>query len=98
MTKGEVCPDEVESAQIGPPRRPCQRKCVPSGKDAMRDLPIRPVRLSSGPIPEVIWGMSADTPAQGATWPLGTSPPLAGKRFQLNSIQSAGTPLRNSLV
>ena len=58
MTKGEVCPDEVEPAQIGPPRRTCQRKCVPSGKDAMRDLPIRPVRLSSETTFTAIWGMS----------------------------------------
>jgi len=58
VTKAEVCPNEAESAHIGPPRGPCQRKCVPSGKDAKRGLPIRRVRLSSGRIPEVIWGMS----------------------------------------
>ena len=36
VTKVEVCPNEAESAEIGPPRGPCQRKCVPSGKDAER--------------------------------------------------------------
>ena len=96
--KGEVCPDNVESVQIRSPRGPSQPKTRPVGQDAVRGLPIRPVRLSSEKTFTAIWGMSASMYKSIALASMSMAAMIAISSPALANWSFSGSPSPNAFI